>query len=68
MRLRVNELRDHQGKIIDRLVIRQTKTYEPVHLGLTERTTHPHHHVEQQTDLPLSEGALYNRDRNRTPP
>jgi site-specific recombinase XerD len=34
----VNELRVHKGEIIDRFVIQQAKTAEPVHLGLTERT------------------------------
>jgi integrase len=36
VRLRVNELRDHHGEIIDKFVILQTKTREPVHLGLTD--------------------------------
>jgi integrase len=38
VRLRVNELRDHKGGIIESFVIQQTKTHEPVHLGLIERT------------------------------
>ena len=38
VRLRVNTLRDHSGAIAKAFAIRQTKTREPVHLGLTDRT------------------------------
>jgi integrase len=38
VRLRVSTLRDHGGSISKAFAVRQTKTREPVHLGLTERT------------------------------
>jgi integrase len=38
VRLRVSTLRDHRGAIAKAFAIRQTKTREPVHLGLSDRT------------------------------
>lgn len=38
VRLRVNVLRDHAGAIVRAFTVRQTKTREPVHLGLSDRT------------------------------
>jgi integrase len=38
VRLRVNMLRDHTGTIVKAFALRQTKTREPVHLGLSDRT------------------------------
>lgn len=38
VRLRVSTLRDHRGHISQAFVVRQTKTREPVHLGLSDRT------------------------------
>ncbi len=38
VRLRVNTLRDHTGAVSKAFAIRQTKTREPVHLGLSDRT------------------------------
>jgi hypothetical protein len=38
VRLRVNVLRDHAGAIVKAFTVRQTKTRQPVHLGLSDRT------------------------------
>ena len=38
VRLRVSMLREHTGAIAKAFAIRQTKTREPVHLGLSDRT------------------------------
>ena len=38
VRLRVSTLRDHQGQISKAFAVRQTKTREPVHLGLNDRS------------------------------